>query len=73
MKLYYNFDDLPLKRGYGIKILKGNQDIINVMESTNWLEKSYQSTNGAYNLRTDIIQKVLTDNNIKDTTIDDFV
>lgn len=73
MKLYYDFDDLPLKRGYGIKILKRNKDIINIMKSTNWLEKSYQSTNGAYNLRTDIIQKVLTDNNIKDITIDNFV
>ncbi len=72
MKLYEEFDVLPLKRGYGIKILKRSDEIKLIFKNTNWLEKSYQSTNGAYNLRTDIIQQVLIDNDIKDITIDDF-
>ena len=72
MKLYHDFNDLPLKRGYGIKIIKKQDEIKNLMKNTDWLQKSYKSTNGAYNLRTDIIQKVLTENNIKDKTVRDF-
>jgi hypothetical protein len=63
MKIYYNFDELPQKRGYGIVILKERDTIFNILSSTEWKEKSFVSTNGAYNLRFDLIEKVLISKN----------
>jgi hypothetical protein len=62
MKLYDNFDDLPQKRGYGIVLLKNFEEVSNVLKNTNWKQNSFASTNNAYNLRFDLIEKVLVDN-----------
>jgi len=62
MKIYDRFDDLPQKRGYGIVLLKNFEEISNLLKSTNWKENSFVSTNSAYNLRFDLIEKVLIDN-----------
>ena len=62
MKLYENFDDLPQKRGYGIVVLKNFEEISKLFKETNWKENSFTSTNNAYNLRFDLIEKVLTGN-----------
>jgi hypothetical protein len=59
MKLYTKFDDLPQKRGYGVVILKNVEEISTLLMSTDWKEKSFTSTNNAYNLRFDLIEKVL--------------
>jgi hypothetical protein len=59
MKLYTKFDDLPQKRGYGVVILKNFEEISTLLMSTDWKEKSFVSTNSAYNLRFDLIEKVL--------------
>lgn len=55
MRLYSSFDELPGRRGYGI-IVKSNQaEIANIIESTDWSDVAFVSTNGAYNLRFDLI------------------
>ena len=61
MKCYTNFEDLPNRRGYGIVILQEKERILQLFNSTDWLEKAFNSTNGAKNLRMDIIEKVVTD------------
>lgn len=55
MKLYYDFEDLPGRRGYGI--VTHDKSINNVIESVVWNEEAFVSTNNAYNLRTDLIEK----------------
>jgi hypothetical protein len=62
MKIYYNFDDLPQKRGYGLVLLKNKEDIKKTLINTDWKKNSFVSTNGAFNLRFDLIEKVLIDN-----------
>ena len=61
MKLYSNFDELPQKRGYGIIILKEKEIITRILKKTDWKNSSFRSTNGAFNLRFDLIEKVLID------------
>jgi hypothetical protein len=57
MKLYSDFEDLPHRRGYGIVVI-GDKDIISkAIESIDWSAVSFMSTNGAYNLRFDIIER----------------
>ena len=65
MKVYYNFEDLPHRRGYGIKILKDFDKVKNILVKNNWLEESFKSTNSATNLRMSIIENVLIRNNVK--------
>lgn len=55
MKLYYNFEELPQRRGYGIVVLSNK--VKSVIEKTDWSNVSFISTNGAYNLRVDLIEK----------------
>jgi len=61
MKIYDNFDDLPQKRGYGIVFLKDNEKIKKILTNADWKKHSAVSTNGALNLRFDLIEKVLID------------
>jgi hypothetical protein len=61
MKIYTNFDDLPQKRGYGIVILKEKEKIEKILTNTEWKKNSAVSTNGALNLRFDLIEKILID------------
>ena len=60
MKLYYNFEELPGRRGYGI-ITKDNT-INNIIENITWDKEAFVSTNNAYNLRFDIIEKSIAKN-----------
>lgn len=60
MKLYYDFEELPQRRGYGIVVLSDN--IKSVIEKIDWPKTSFISTNGAHNLRVDLIEKGI-DNN----------
>lgn len=69
MKLYYNFEELPQRRGYGIKIQKDFDSIKNLFESINWNQESFRSTNGAFNLRFDLIEKSLIKHGIKNSLI----
>jgi hypothetical protein len=57
MKLYYNFEHLPQRKGYGIKILKDKPTLDVAIQTINWEDVAFISTNGAYNLRFDIIEK----------------
>lgn len=66
MSIYDNFDRLPQKRGYGLVIRKNREEIISLLKDTNWREVSFTSTNGALNLRFDIIEKVLIKNGFYD-------
>lgn len=69
MKLYYHFDDLPQKRGYGIIIIKEKDVISKIFENTDWKKYSLISTNGGHNLRFNLIEKVLLDKNISNKTL----
>ena len=60
MKLYYNFEDLPGRRGYGI-VTKDNTTN-NIIENITWDKEALVSTNNAYNLRFDIIEKSIAKN-----------
>ena len=55
MKLYYDFEELPQRRGYGIIVLEDKVRFI--IEKTKWNKASFISTNGALNLRVDLIEK----------------
>lgn len=57
VKLYPTFEDLPLRRGYGIVILKEHQKLTQAIKKVKWEETAFPSTNGAYNLRMDLIEK----------------
>lgn len=59
MKLYYNFKDLPQKRGYGIIVLSNKNKLSKIIENIEWSKKSFKSTNGALNLRFDIIKNTM--------------
>lgn len=66
IKVYDNFDDLPNRRGYGITIHNNKKIIENLFRNVELGEYSFLSTNGAYNLRFDLIENVLIDNGIYD-------
>ena len=51
MKCYYNFEDLPGKKGYGILFNTDKQNMINKMLNIEWNKVAFLSTNSAYNLR----------------------
>lgn len=61
MKGYSSFEDLPHRRGYGVVILKDKKNILKLLKETNWEKVSFRSTNSAKNLRSSLIEKVLTD------------
>lgn len=57
MTVYDNFENLPHRRGYGIVVQSCASEIESIMRETNWSEVAFASTNGAYNLRFDIIER----------------
>ncbi|MGX3045304.1 restriction endonuclease subunit M [Helicobacter sp. T3_23-1056] len=63
MKIYYDFESLPHRRGYGIVILRENpQDrarVKSALESIDWVQTSFLGTNSSLNLRTSLIEKAL--------------
>ena len=65
MTFYPTFDDLPHKRGYGIKILKDYENISDIIRNIDWPSESFLATNSSYNLRTSIIQKAIINKGLK--------
>ena len=61
MKVYDDFEKLPHRRGYGIVILNHNEDVKNIINGVQWSNVAFPSTNGAYNLRFNIIEKTIWD------------
>ena len=57
IKIYSKFEDLPHRRGYGVISLIEKSILDKIMSSINWSSVSFRSTNGAYNLRFDLIKK----------------
>lgn len=64
MTIYPSFEDLPNRRGYGIKILKEYDKIFDIIQNINWPSKSFLATNSSYNLRTSIITETLIESGI---------
>jgi hypothetical protein len=65
MRIYNNFEELPQRRGYGIKILQDFDLVIKSLRGIDWQSKSFKSTNGAFNLRSDLIEKSVVECGIK--------
>lgn len=65
MTLYPTFEDLPNRRGYGIKIIKDYKKVYNVIKNIDWPSKSFLATNSSFNLRTSIIQDAITNEGIR--------
>ena len=61
MRVYDNFESLPHRRGYGIVVYSNNEVIDNIISKLDWKNVSFRSTNGAYNLRFDLIERAITD------------
>lgn len=61
MRAYKNFHNLPHRRGYGITALREQENIITLLTSTDWETIAFRSTNGALNLRADLIRSVITE------------
>lgn len=59
MEIKYDFEELPHRRGYGIVSLIDKKVMDSVMKSIDWEESSFKSTNGAMNLRFDLIEKII--------------
>lgn len=56
MKAYKSFEELPNRRGYGVVFKRENKKLKDLFYNTiNWEEEAFVSTNGALNLRTDLI------------------
>lgn len=66
MKLYDDFEDVPKRTGYGMVFLKEKDTILEILKETDWSSVAFKSTNGAYNLRTDLIESVIIQKNYKD-------
>ena len=45
---------------------QNKENILNLLTNTDWSKVSFKSTNGAYNLRSDLIQNVLINNGFID-------
>lgn len=57
MNILYNFKDLPQQRGYGIIV--ENKEILEKAKKIDWKKISFNSTNGALNLRMSLIINAL--------------
>lgn len=60
MKTYLNFEELPNRRGYGIVIHQRKRDIKKLLKNHNWIKTAFPSTNSALNLRSSLIEDVVT-------------
>ena len=67
MKAYKSFYELPNKRGYGVVIYKNKNQIKSLLETNKWETTAFRSTNGAYNLRTSLIESVVVEGNYIDS------
>lgn len=57
MKVYTDFESLPHRRGYGIVIQNHKLVLNEIIKGIDWSSIAFESTNGAYNLRFDLIEK----------------
>lgn len=60
MRAYSKFEMLPHRRGYGVVIHRNKSEIKEVLETHDWEETAFSSTNGALNLRMSLIESVVT-------------
>ena len=60
MRAYARFEDLPNRRGYGIVIHRNKEAIQGIIGRHDWTQTAFPSTNGALNLRTSLIEDVVT-------------
>jgi len=67
MTLYNSFEELPNRRGYGIKVLKNKNLVQQIINNIDWPSLSFLATNSSYNLRTSIIKNALVVNGLKNT------
>jgi hypothetical protein len=65
MKTYPTFEDLPNRRGYGLKILKDYENTYKIIQKIDWPSKSFLATNSSYNLRTSIIEHAIIEKGLK--------
>lgn len=56
-----NFEWLPHRRGYGVVILRDKAVVKKMLMEHNWEKTAFYSTNSAMNLRSSLIESVLTD------------
>lgn len=61
MKVYFNFNDLPGKKGYGLCFTRNKEIMIKKCIDTDWASNAFLSTNSAYNIRTSLILQTLTE------------
>ncbi len=61
MKAYNDFESLPHRRGYGVVIHKNKKEISKILKQHDWTKTAFLSTNSALNLRSSLIESVLTD------------
>ena len=59
MKVYDDFEKLPHRRGYGIIVSNHKDAIKDIVNQIQWSDVAFPSTNGASNLRFDIIEKTI--------------
>jgi hypothetical protein len=59
VKIYEDFESLPQRRGYGLKVLVDKENFKKVITEIEWEKIFFVSTNGAYNLRFDLIEKAI--------------
>jgi len=66
MKIYTSFDDLPLKRGYGIVILKDRERVLNLFNKIDLSKEAFLGTNSSLNLNFETIRNILIKNGFVD-------
>lgn len=69
MKIYYDFESLPHRRGYGIVILRDKVRVKSTLEHIDWEKVSFLGTNSSLNLRTSLIEEALIEKNFYDITL----
>ena len=67
MRAYNRFEDLPNNRGYGIVIYRNKDEIRKVIEKHDWTTSAFLSTNAALNLRSSLIEDVITNSGYYDS------
>ena len=58
MKIYSSFEELQNRRGYGVVFYQEKEKLKTLYKNTDWRKVAFISTNGAINLRTDLIESV---------------
>lgn len=59
VSLYNEFELLPQRRGYGLKLIKDTEQLRKLIYKIDWKNVFFKSTNGAFNLRSDLISNAI--------------